>query len=45
MKAQNYIPPRTEIFRTQIESALLTASDGLEPEGFIIDDTTIDWIF
>ena len=44
MKAQNYIPPRAEIYRTQIESALLTASDGLEPEGFLIDDNVIDWI-
>lgn len=45
MKAQNYIPPRAEIFRTQIESALLTASHGIEPEGFIIDNDMIDWVF
>jgi len=44
MKAQDYIPPRAEIFWTQIESAILTASDGLEPEAFVIDNDTIDWL-
>ena len=36
MKAQDYIPPRAEIFRTQIESAVLTASplQVQEPESY-----------
>ncbi len=44
MKAQEYIPPRTEILWTQIESAILTASDGLKPEGFVFDNDAIDWV-